>query len=217
MTRCTILLITLLAAPAVLAQYGLDELPDDLVSDFRALRAEIESDPEALEDVIKAGRERAIFCNTCHGDDGNAERPTYPALAGQNAAYLLDQIEQFAAGTREKKVMNVLAATFSNEEKVTLALYYTNMERERPVLDADLAQQGAAEYQLRCAQCHGADGRGQQGYARIAGQQPGYIAKVLREYRSGESPRRLSPMYGVAAALDESVIDAIAHYAASLR
>jgi cytochrome c553 len=217
MTRCTILLITLLAAPAAFAQYGLEELPDDLVADFRAMRAEVESEPGALADVIKAGRERAIFCNTCHGDDGNAERPTYPALAGQNAAYLLDQIEQFAAGTREKKVMNVLAATFSNAEKVTLALYYSHMEREQPQIDADLAQSGAAQYQLRCAQCHGADGRGQQGYARIAGQQPEYVAKVLREYRGGESPRRLSPMYGVAAALDDSVIDAIAHYAASLR
>lgn len=217
MMRCVVLLAGVMTMPVAWGQYGLDELPADLVSEYETLRAQVERDPEALDGVIRAGRERAIFCNTCHGDDGNAERPTYPALAGQNADYLLDQIEQFAAGTREKKVMNVLAATFSNQEKVTLALYYSHMPRERPEIDPQLAQRGAAAYQLRCAQCHGADGRGEAGYARIAGQQPGYIAKVLREYRNGESPRRLSPMYGVAAALDESVIDAIAHYAASLR
>ena len=212
-----IFLAMFMAAPMAFAQYGLEQLPEDLVRDYRALAERAEADPEALDEIIRAGRERAIFCNTCHGPDGNARRPTYPALAGQNAGYLLDQIEQFAAGTREKKVMNVLAATFSNREKVTLALYYTHMERERPSVDPDLARRGAPVYQLRCAQCHGSDGRGQQGYARIAGQQPGYIAKVLREYRGGESPRRLGPMYGVASALDESVIDAVAHYAASLR
>lgn len=216
MTRWMMPLALSLAAQLTWAQYGLGELPDDLVADFEGQRAEVKADPALLREVIEAGRERAIFCNTCHGDDGNAERPTYPALAGQNAAYLLDQIEQFAAGAREKKVMNVLAATFSNREKVTLALYYENMQRERPQVDSALAQRGAAAYQLRCASCHGADGRGEAGYARIAGQQPTYIAKVLREYKGGESPRRISPMYGVAAALDESVIDAIAHYAASL-
>ncbi len=205
-----------LASMPVLAQHGLEELPEDLVASFESLAAEVRDDAEALERVIEAGRERAIFCNTCHGPDGSAERPNYPSLAAQNPVYLLDQIEQFADGSRDKLVMNVLAETFSNEEKVTLALYYAHMELEPADFDEELARRGAQAYQARCAQCHGTSGLGEEGYARIAGQQPEYIAEVLREYRSGDSPRRLSVMYGISSGLSENDIDAVAHYAASL-
>ncbi len=206
-----------LASLPVLAQHGLEELPDELATTYETLAAEVQDDAEALERVIEAGRERAVFCNTCHGPDGSAQRPNYPSLAAQNPVYLLDQIEQFADGSREKLVMNVLAETFSVEEKVTLALYYAHMELEPTEFDEDLARRGAQVYQFRCAQCHGAGGLGEVGYARIAGQQPEYIAEVLREYRSGDSPRRLSVMYGVSSGLNENDIEAVAHYAASLQ
>lgn len=205
------------SAWAVHAQQGLDALPEDLVADYEAVLDRISEDPAELERVVEAGRERAIFCNTCHGSDGSAERPNYPSLASQNPVYLLDQIEQFADHSREKEVMNVLAETFSNEEKINLSLYYANMELEPTDFDADLARAGAEVYQLRCAQCHGSDGRGEEGYARIAGQQPEYVITVLEEYRSGDSPRRVSEMYGIASALEESEIEAVAHYAASLQ
>lgn len=217
MMRLTVLAVMLLGGVSVQAQHGLQELPEDLVETFESLRAEVEDDPAALERVIEAGRERAIFCNTCHGPDGSARRPNYPSLASQNPVYLLDQIEQFADGSRDKLVMNVLAETFTTEEKATLALYYAHMELEPTEYDEALATRGAPVYQLRCAQCHGAGGLGEAGYARIAGQQPEYVADVLREYRTGNSPRRLSVMYGISSALTESDIDAVAHYAASLR
>jgi len=201
----------------VLAQHGLEELPDELVASYESLAAEVRDDADALERVIEAGRERAVFCNTCHGPDGSAERPNYPSLAAQNPVYLLDQIEQFADGSRDKLVMNVLAETFSVEEKVTLALYYAHMALEPTDYDEELARQGAPVYQMRCAQCHGASGLGEAGYARIAGQQPEYVAEVLREYRSGDSPRRLSVMYGISSGLNERDIEAVAHYAASLQ
>jgi cytochrome c553 len=206
-----------LASLPVLAQHGLEQLPEELVASYESLAAEVRGDAETLARVIEAGRERAVFCNTCHGPDGSAQRANYPSLAAQNPVYLLDQIEQFADGSREKLVMNVLAETFSVEEKVTLALYYAQMKLEPTDFDEALARRGAQVYQLRCAQCHGAGGLGEAGYARIAGQQPEYVAEVLREYRGGDSPRRLSVMYGIAAGLSESDIQAVAHYAASLQ
>ncbi len=214
----TFLLVGLwLASLPVQAQHGLEELPEELAASYESLAAEVREDDEALARVIEAGRERAIFCNTCHGPDGSAERANYPSLAAQNPVYLLDQIEQFADGSREKLVMNVLAETFSVEEKVTLALYYSHMTLESTDFDEELAARGAQVYQVRCAQCHGAGGLGEAGYARIAGQQPAYVAEVLREYRSGDSPRRLSVMYGIASGLSESDMEAVAHYAASLQ
>jgi len=212
-----ILVMTWLLAMPAIAQHGLETVPQELAEAFASMQTKVSSDPEALEQVIAAGRERAIFCNTCHGQDGSATRVNYPSLAGQNPVYLLDQIEQFADGSRKKLVMNVLAETFSVEEKVTLALYYSAMPLEPTEADLDLARHGAPVYQLRCAACHGPAGRGEEGYARIAGQQPGYVATVLREYKSGQSPRRFSVMYGIASALSESDIDAVAHYIASMR
>lgn len=217
MMRLTVLAVALLGGVSVQAQHGPEELPEELVEAFESLQAEVDNDQAAMDRMIEAGRERAIFCNTCHGPDGSAQRPNYPSLASQNPVYLLDQIEQFADGSREKLVMNVLAETFTTEEKATLAIYYAHMDLEPTDYDADLATRGAPVYQLRCAQCHGAGGLGEAGYARIAGQQPEYVAEVLREYRTGKSPRRLSVMYGISSALSESDIDAVAHYAASLR
>ncbi|TVQ41718.1 MAG: cytochrome biogenesis protein ResB [Wenzhouxiangella sp.] len=199
------------------AQHGTETLPEALVEAFEAMQGEIARDPEARLRVIEAGRERAAFCNTCHGPDGSATRVNYPSLASQNPVYLLDQIEQFANGSREKLVMNVLAETFSVDEKVTLALYYSEMTLQAPEADLELARRGAPVYQARCATCHGSAGLGEEGYARIAGQQPGYVANVLREYRSGDSPRRFSVMYGIASGLGNDDIDAVAHYIASLR
>lgn len=194
---------------------GLAQLPEDLVEAFVQQQERVDNEPAERDAVVAAGRERAVFCNTCHGRDGNATRAGYPSLAGQSAIYLLDQIEQFATGDREKLVMNVLAETFSIEEKVTLALYYANVELQPTDYDLDLALAGAQVYQLRCAACHGNDGRGTEGYARIAGQQASYVAKVLREYRGGNSPRRPSVMYGIAGALGEQDIETVSHYVAS--
>ena len=219
MTQLKVLVLTccLLTGLQAFAQHGLDTLPDELTNRYESVAAEVREDADALERVIEAGRERAVFCNTCHGPDGSAQRPNYPSLAAQNPVYLLDQIEQFADGSRKKLVMNVLAETFSVEEKINLALYYAHMELEPAEFDEELARRGAQAYQARCAQCHGASGLGEAGYARIAGQQPEYIAEVLREYRSGNSPRRLSVMYGISAGLSEQDIEAVAHYAASLQ
>jgi cytochrome c553 len=212
-----VVVFLLMLSTQVIAQHGEDALPTELVEAFRMHQAEVAADPDALARTIEAGRERARFCNTCHGPDGSATRDNYPSLASQSPLYLLDQIEQFADGSREKLVMNVLAETFSIEEKTTLALYYAHMPLKATEFEIEHARQGAPIYQLRCAACHGSDGLGEEGYARIAGQQAGYIARVLREYRSGNSPRRFSVMYGVTSVLKDEDIDALAHYIASLR
>lgn len=213
-----IVIIMLLATGQVaLAQENEHTVPEELLRTYERMHERTRSDSTFAERIVAAGRERAIFCNTCHGPDGNSIRPNYPSLAGQNPLYLLDQIEQFAVGSREKQVMNVLAETFNAEEKITLSLYYAQIELEGAQADAELAARGQPIYQARCASCHGENGLGEEGYARIAGQQPVYIGNVLREYRSGNSPRRFSAMYGIAGGLRNEDIDAVAHYVASLR
>ena len=35
------------------------------------------------KEAIDAGRERAVLCQSCHGEDGNSKQPEVPNLAGQ--------------------------------------------------------------------------------------------------------------------------------------
>ena len=66
-----------------------------------------------------------------------------------------------------------------------------------------------------CASCHGPTGNESldPSYPKLAGQYPEYLAKALRDYRSGE--RNNAIMAGMAAALtDEDIDDLSAFYAA---
>ncbi|GIX21580.1 MAG: hypothetical protein KatS3mg121_0363 [Gammaproteobacteria bacterium] len=73
--------------------------------------------------------------------------------------------------------------------------------------------------QLGCVSCHGVDGHSTMPPApglvvpHIGGQYADYLAKALRDYRSGE--RQNPTMNGLAAGLsDQDIEDLAAHYAA---
>ena len=54
----------------------------------------------ASHDLQEPLRKVAAFCANCHGEGGNSVKPDVPNLAGQNTAYLLDQVRQFSDGRR---------------------------------------------------------------------------------------------------------------------
>jgi cytochrome c553 len=64
-------------------------------------------------------------CQACHGPV--AYRPGAPSLANQNAEYVLNQLEAFAAGTRANDInmpMRTIAALLTEDERHALAEYY---------------------------------------------------------------------------------------------
>jgi cytochrome c553 len=85
-----------------------------------------------------------------------------------------------------------------------------------PVAAADLAA-GAAKAKEVCAACHGMDGNSAQAdYPKLAGQHAEYMAKSLRDYKSGT--RKNPIMAGFAAALTPKDIENLsAYYAAQPR
>ena len=66
-----------------------------------------------------------------------------------------------------------------------------------------------------CAACHGADGNKtiDPQYPRIAGQYPDYLAKALRDYKSGA--RKNAVMAGFATTLSDQDIEDLAAYFSS--
>jgi cytochrome c553 len=65
-----------------------------------------------------------------------------------------------------------------------------------------------------CQACHGADGNSQSpDFPKLAGQHPDYLAKALRDYKSGA--RKNPIMAGFAATLTPADIDNLAAYYAA--
>ena len=71
---------------------------------------------------------------------------------------------------------------------------------------------GKKKVQEVCAACHGIDGAKPTTpeYPKLAGQYPDYIAKTLRDYKSGA--RKNPIMAGMAAGLTEKDIENVAMY-----
>jgi len=82
-----------------------------------------------------------------------------------------------------------------------------------PAFAADIAA-GAAKAKEVCAACHGLDGNSAQpDYPKLGGQHADFIAKALRDYKSGQ--RKNAIMAGFAAGLSRQDIDNLAAYYAS--
>jgi cytochrome c553 len=179
---------------------------------------EISASPEQYEDALYQGQRRASLCKVCHGEDGNSVREGTPNLAGQDPVYIVDQFNRYADGRRIDYWMGSLAASFSDEDKIKLAIFYA-AQATKPARGGNtlLLDRGEQIYRSLCAECHGEDGRSKEGYARLAGQRPEYTVKMLREFRS-PAGRRYNPlMYARAFMLrSDEDIEAVATYLAHL-
>jgi cytochrome c553 len=74
------------------------------------------------------GEGKAAQCVACHGIRGLAPNPTFPHLAGQNAAYLEIQLRYFRAGERYHPLMTPIAETLSDQDIDELAAYYSELQ-----------------------------------------------------------------------------------------
>lgn len=153
----------------------------------------INSDPKALDDAMYWGELRASLCKACHGEDGNSQREGIPSLAGQNPVYLVDQFQRYGTERRKDFWMGSLAKSIKREDKIRLAIYYSR-KTMRPTGGGDQSLQGYGKqlYTDLCVDCHGEDARGPEGYARLAGQRPEYLVKMLEEFRTA-SGKRFNP------------------------
>jgi cytochrome c553 len=79
---------------------------------------------------IEAGREKAQSCAVCHGNNGMAQAPGAPNLAGQPAMYLVEQLKNYRSGKRSHEIMNVIAKPLSDTEINNLAAWYASIQIE---------------------------------------------------------------------------------------
>jgi len=208
----TALLCLTLLSPARAAEPAPSASARQLLS---ARLLQVGRDSSAWNALLADGKARTEFCARCHGEDGYSKEPLVPNLAGQNAQYLLDQIERFADGRRKDYIMSPLARQYSREDRVVVAAYYSSMSSRGQDADPTQVAQGAALYGQRCIACHGPGAHGSDQYARLAGQHPAYLQRRLEGFQAASGASH-SPMSAIARALNEPQIEKLTAYLSSL-
>ncbi len=177
----------------------------------------VQADAVAHKAAVEAGRKASFFCANCHGEDGNSKYPEVPNLAGQNPAYLLEQIRKFGSGQRKDEFMQGLIKVLSDDERVQISLFYSESKVVPGNADAALVRRGQDTFAKLCVRCHGEDARGNEKIARLAGQQKEYLIRSITRYRD-KTGERIDPLMQIATApLTNDDIKAVAAYLTTKR
>lgn len=204
----------LISAPVQAAYTWVASAPPQ---EIEARLARLQSDSGAHKTAISAGKRAAFFCANCHGETGVSALEHVPNLAGQNAFYLLAQIDKFGDGRRKDDFMSGLVKVLKPDERFNIAVFYAS-QPVPPTAAKERAQAaaGGKHFARACVGCHGAKGYGTREVARLAGQRNGYLVTALGNYRSGKAGRADSRMTGVAQKLSDAEIAALASYLGTL-
>lgn len=73
------------------------------------------------------GEAKSAECIACHGPMGISSNPTFPNLAGQHAAYIQLQLENFQTGERYHPLMTPIADSLTQQDINDLAEYYSRI------------------------------------------------------------------------------------------
>ena len=180
-----------------------------------------------------AGKGKTSACISCHGLDGNGhpDNGDWPALAGQHASYIANQVKAFQeAKTRTNVLMDAFIAGMSEQDIEDVAAYYESLPRRMRFADENAKDDVALGEQLyrtgdkekgiaACMGCHGPDGggNGPAGFPALASQTAKYTATQLRNFKSGErSNDQQMMMRDIAARLSETDIVNLSKYLSGL-
>lgn len=172
----------------------------------------VSADPVALKAAVDAGKKASFFCANCHGEDGISKSAEIPNLAGQNPAYLLEQIRKFGSGERKDAFMQGLIKVLKDEERLQIALYYAGNSVRPGSADATQAARGKVLFDKLCVRCHGEQARGNDIYPRLAGQKMPYLQTSITRYRDQTGVRNNQLMSIATATLKNEDIVAVANY-----
>ena len=175
----------------------------------------------------EAGQAKSALCATCHGPDGNSELAINPKIAGQNARYMIKQLQDFKSGARPGPIMAAMVINLSDEDIEDLAAYYAaqtptllGADPEVVELAESLYRSGVDELEVTaCSACHSPTGTGNApaGFPALGGQHPEYTLQQLKDFRSGARANDQDGMMRlVTERLTDPELEALASYLAGL-
>ncbi|KWR75042.1 c-type cytochrome [Cupriavidus sp. IDO] len=187
----------------------------DLLDYYRFDKA-LDSHLEASQAEGGAWPQLQESCFSCHGPRGQSRNGHYPALSGLPASYIEAQLRAFSSEQRHSPTMGPLARSLTEGQIKLLAAYYA---RQAPAghtsapASAALEERGRTAVQASsCQACHGDGLVGKDLAPRLAGQGEIYLANQLAAFKAGERRDPSGAMNGIAAALSNEDIPAVASY-----
>jgi len=153
-----------------------------------ACRAEAPTAPQAPE-------ARLTFCITCHGVEGRGNPGVNaPRIAGMEAWYIRRQLQAFREGWRGNHdgdlvgwEMQAMLRSLTPADVAAAADWFAGLDMPgpEPTVQGDTGR-GRSLY-APCAECHGADARGDEtlGAPALAGQSDWYLVRQLGNFRTG--------------------------------
>lgn len=179
--------------------------------------------------ATNTAQEKAITCSACHGPQGISFNPEWPNLAGQHAAYLLKQLQEFKQGkTRNALVMTPMVAALSEKDMQDLATFYSTQAQAQGTTPEKYKNRGEQLYKqgdrethiTACIACHGPAGTGneQAGFPVVSGQHAKYIVLQLQAFKDKKRSNDLNAiMRDISARMTTEDMQAVAHYMEGLK
>ena len=168
------------------------------------------------------------YCKTCHGLLGQGYRGSFPMprLAGQQTEYFENQLHAFIEHRRENRFMFQVAHVLTPEMLVALATHFHDLNskpiggapKELMASGKKIYEEGVSSADIpACANCHGADAKGNGPFPRLAGQLHDYIFRKLVNWSKERGQDPANPdtsaiMEPIAHGLTEPQIAAVAAY-----
>jgi cytochrome c553 len=157
-----------------------------------AFAASSASAADAIKGSAEAGATKAAVCTACHGVNGNSVNPEWPNLAGQNAAYIREQLAMFKAKKRSNPIMAPIIEPLTEQDFADVAEYFSTQTPTGGEADPSYWKAGEALYKSgdvarnipACTACHGPSGQGNagSGYPALRAQHSVYTVKQLQDY-----------------------------------
>ena len=167
------------------------------------------------------------YCEVCHGVSAQGFLGYYPIprLAGQQVAYIQNQLQGFTEKKRTNNIMFNVGHVLSPAMITALANGFHDLN-PKPLGNApsELVAQGKQIYEqgvpsanvLPCGACHGADAKGNGQFPRLAGQLYAYVTLQLTNWAMERGESNSEIMSPIARGLSETQIKAVAAYVSTL-
>ena len=172
-------------------------------------------------------RAKLQYCEVCHGVSAQGFLGYYPIprLAGQQVAYIQNQLQGFSEHKRTNNIMfNVghvlspamiaaLANSFHDLDPKPLA----NAPKELVAAGKQIYEEGVAGANVpACASCHGKEAKGDGQFPRLAGQLYPYVSLQLTNWSKERGEGTSDIMAPIARGLTDAQIKAVAAYVSYL-
>lgn len=188
-----------------------------LASPVRAQNANADAVPQ--KDVAA----KLAYCEVCHGVAAQGFNGYYPIprLAGQQIAYIENELQGFVEHKRTNNIMFNVGHVLSPAMIKALATDFHDLN-PKPLGGApkDMVSAGEKIFQQGlpdagvppCASCHGAEAKGNDQFPRLAGQLYPYLVSQLTNWASERGETNSNVMAPIAHNLTPPQVKAVAAY-----